>query len=105
MRAPMSAATYITTSWDDGHPLDGRVAELLTKYGLRGTFYVPMAAETSTMSAAQMRDLSSTFELGAHTLHHVDLTDATDPVAWEEIAGPKSWVEDSTGRPCPLFCP
>ena len=36
--------TYITTSWDDGHPLDLRVAELLTKYGLHGTFYIPKAA-------------------------------------------------------------
>jgi hypothetical protein len=101
----MGAATYITTSWDDGHPLDGRVAELLTKYGLRGTFYVPRAAETGTMSAAQVRDLSAAFEVGAHTLHHVDLTGATDAAAWDEIAGSKSWVEDSTGRPCPLFCP
>jgi peptidoglycan-N-acetylglucosamine deacetylase len=101
----MGAVTYITTSWDDGHPLDGRVAELLTKYGLRGTFYVPMAAETGTMSAAQVRELSAAFEVGAHTLHHVDLTGATEAEAWEEIAGSKSWVEDSTGRPCPLFCP
>jgi hypothetical protein len=27
----MKSPTYITTSWDDGHPLDLRVAELLTK--------------------------------------------------------------------------
>ena len=32
----MKTATYITTSWDDGHPLDLRVAGLLAKYGLRG---------------------------------------------------------------------
>ena len=41
----MKPSTCITTSWDDGHPLDLRVAELLAKYGLQGTFYVPMTAE------------------------------------------------------------
>jgi hypothetical protein len=43
--------TYITTSWDDGHPSDLRVAELLIKHGLRGTFYVPMTAQTATLTA------------------------------------------------------
>ena len=31
---------WITTSWDDGHTLDLRLADLLDKYDLRGTFYV-----------------------------------------------------------------
>jgi hypothetical protein len=34
----MKRVAYITTSWDDGHPLDLRVAELLAKYGLKDTF-------------------------------------------------------------------
>jgi peptidoglycan/xylan/chitin deacetylase (PgdA/CDA1 family) len=101
----MKPPTYITTSWDDGHPLDLRVAELLARYGLRGTFYVPKSAETETMTAAQVRELSSSFEVGAHTIHHVELTRATEEQAWQEIAGSRSWLEDSTGLPCPLFCP
>jgi peptidoglycan-N-acetylglucosamine deacetylase len=101
----MKPATYITTSWDDGHPLDFRVAELLTKYGLRGTFYVPRSAKTSTMTVSQMRELSDSFEIGAHTLHHVDLTTATEEEAQKEIVHSKSWIEDSTSRPCPMFCP
>lgn len=101
----MTPTAYITTSWDDGHPLDLRVADLLTKYGLSGTFYVPMTADCETMTAPQLRQLSSGFEVGAHTLHHVDLCRATDQVAWEEIAASKSWLEESTGLPCPMFCP
>jgi peptidoglycan/xylan/chitin deacetylase (PgdA/CDA1 family) len=101
----MKSKTYITTSWDDGHPLDFRVADLLTKYGLRGTFYFPMVAETCTMTAAQVRELSCSFEVGAHTVHHIDLTRATDQQAWQEIVDSKSWLEDSTGAPCPIFCP
>jgi hypothetical protein len=101
----MKPTTYFTTSWDDGHPLDLRVAELLTKYGLRGTFYVPKTAEHGTMTTAQIRELNAAFELGAHTLHHVVLTGATGQEAWQEIAGSKSWLEDNAGSPCLLFCP
>jgi peptidoglycan/xylan/chitin deacetylase (PgdA/CDA1 family) len=99
------AATYITTSWDDGHPLDLRVAELLTKYRIRGTFYVPRNAEHGTMTTAQIRKLAPAFELGAHTLRHVVLTGATAQDARQEICGSKSWIEDNTGSPCLLFCP
>jgi len=98
-------ATFITTSWDDGHPLDLRVAELLSKYGLLGTFYIPMIAENETMPAAQIRELSLAFEIGAHTLHHAVLTEATEQKAWQEIAGSKSWLESNTGLPCLMFCP
>jgi hypothetical protein len=101
----MKAATYITTSWDDGHPLDLRVAELLTRYSLRGTFYVPRAAANVTMTTAQVRELGGAFELGAHTLHHVALPGATEQQAWQEIVGSKAWLEDSTGLPCTMFCP
>lgn len=97
--------TYITTSWDDGYPLDLRVAELLQNYGLRGTFYIPKSAENETMSASQVRDLCRVFEIGAHTVHHVVLTGTTEQHAREEIAGSKAWVEDTTGMPCAMFCP
>jgi hypothetical protein len=96
--------TYITTSWDDGHPLDFRVADLLNKYGLNGTFYVPMSAENETMTAAQLRELSLAFEIGSHTLHHNVLTSATEQQAWREIVDSKSWVESKTGQPCLMFC-
>lgn len=101
----MKPATCITTSWDDGHPLDLRVAELLAKYGLRGTFYVPKTGEHGTTPTARIRELHGAFELGAHTLHHVVLTRATDQQARQEIASSKSWLEDNTGSPCLLFCP
>jgi peptidoglycan/xylan/chitin deacetylase (PgdA/CDA1 family) len=101
----MKPTTYLTTSWDDGHPLDLRVAELLAKYGLRGTFYIPRSAENGTMTAAQLRELSGAFEVGGHTLHHVDLTQATQEQARHEINACKNWLEDSTGQTCSLFCP
>jgi hypothetical protein len=96
--------TYVTTSWDDGHPLDLRVAELLQKYDLRGTFYVPMTAAKGTMTAAQLRELALGFEIGAHTLHHNVFTRATERQASREIIDSKSWVESNTGLQCLMFC-
>jgi peptidoglycan-N-acetylglucosamine deacetylase len=101
----MKSQTYITTSWDDGHPMDLRVAALLAKYGIAGTFYVPAATELGTISATQLRELILDFEIGAHTLHHVDLTRVSDRTAWQEITDSKAWVEGNTGVSCACFCP
>lgn len=96
--------TWITTSWDDGHPLDFRVAELLKKYGLPGTFYVPRSAETPVMNETQIRDLAKQFEIGAHTLDHVFLDRVSQVEADHQITASKQWIEDTIGTPCNMFC-
>ncbi len=101
----MTPQPYITTSWDDGHLLDFRIAEMLGKYNLRGTFYIPRSASTGVMTEANVRELSTQFEIGAHTMTHVFLDTASDSVALAEIHDSKKWVEDVTGKPCPMFCP
>lgn len=101
----MSPPSYMTTSWDDGHPLDLRIAEMLAKHGLTGTFYAPRSAETGVMPVAHLEELGRNFEIGAHTLNHRVLTTVTDQEAKEEILQSKRWVEDVTGRPCRMFCP
>ncbi len=100
----MVSSSYITTSWDDGHPSDLRVAELLARYGLPGTFYVPRNAPTATLSPEQIRELSRRFEIGAHTLDHVILTKTADDQARRQILASKAWIEELTGRACPMFC-
>ncbi len=30
----------VTTSWDDGHPVDLKVADILLRFGVKATFYV-----------------------------------------------------------------
>jgi peptidoglycan/xylan/chitin deacetylase (PgdA/CDA1 family) len=97
-------AAWITTSWDDGHPLDFRVAELLTKYGLTGTFYVPRSAKTEVMNEGQIRDLAREFEVGAHTLDHVYLDTVSSTEADRQITASKQWIEDTTGNSCKMFC-
>jgi hypothetical protein len=94
----------LTTSWDDGHPLDLRVAELLTKYGMRGTFYVPLHNSYPTMSPAQIRELAGLFEIGAHTVTHARLTTLNESDARREIEDSKKQLEDLLGKPCSAFC-
>ena len=94
----------ITTSWDDGHPMDLRVAELLTRYGLPGTFYVPLSNSRPTLSTAEIRGLSQQFEIGAHTVNHVRLTALADSEAQEQVTDSKKQLEDILGKPCSIFC-
>jgi hypothetical protein len=101
----MMPRTVMTTSWDDGHPLDRRLADLLNRYGLTGTFYIPRRAENVTMTEGQIQELSKSFEIGAHTMRHTFLDAATELTCEREIVESKSWVEQLTGRTCEMFCP
>jgi peptidoglycan-N-acetylglucosamine deacetylase len=93
-----------TTSWDDGHPLDLRIAGLLARHGLSGTFYVPRDVGWPTMAAGEIRELSSRFEVGAHTLDHLLLDRVADDEARNQLSGSRQWIEDVTGKSCRVVC-
>jgi len=96
---------FVTISVDDGDVRDFRTAELLNKYGLQATFYIPARnPERPVMSPSQIRELSDGFEIGAHTLNHTPLKSLPDSHAREEIAGGKQWLEDTLGKPVVSFC-
>ena len=57
------------------------------------------------MHEAQVRQLGAHFEIGAHTLDHVMLTELPPAEARRQIVDSKAWVEQVTGRPCHIFCP
>jgi peptidoglycan/xylan/chitin deacetylase (PgdA/CDA1 family) len=95
----------LTVSVDDGHPTDLHVAEILARCGLNATFYVPARnPEREVISLGQVRDLATRFEIGSHTVNHVDLTTLSRAAAWEEIKGSQQWVEDTTSAPAMAFC-
>jgi peptidoglycan/xylan/chitin deacetylase (PgdA/CDA1 family) len=57
------------------------------------------------MDAAQLRQwLDGGQEIGAHTRHHVHLTQADAATCRDEIAGCKMELEDVTGAPIRHFC-
>jgi peptidoglycan/xylan/chitin deacetylase (PgdA/CDA1 family) len=96
----------VTTSWDDGHPMDVRLAELLSTLNLRGTFYVPIDYEAQPrMSCAEMRALRSMeMEIGSHTVTHPRLTRVSDQVAVREFSESKETLEQMLGEPVRSFC-
>lgn len=101
----MPGEGFVTFSVDDGHPSDLKTAQLLQKYGLKATFYIPARnAERKVMPENQVRDLSGSFEIGAHTLNHVRLTVLPRKEAWAELYDGKRWLEDLLGKQVDSFC-
>jgi peptidoglycan/xylan/chitin deacetylase (PgdA/CDA1 family) len=97
---------YFTTSWDDGHPLDMRLGELLAGHGFGGTFFVPRAniEGRPVLSTNELRDLSREFEIGSHTHDHIRLDRVPVATASQQILDGKRRTEDELGSPVAGFC-
>lgn len=81
-RLPLRAQVAVVTSWDDGHPNDLRLAELLHRHGYVGTFFV------NERSHARRHDLPALaalgMEIGSHTVNH--------PAGWK--IPPAQWLTE-----------
>ncbi len=99
---------YVTTSWDDGHKLDMRLATLLKKYGIKGTFYIcPQDHEfkdEDLLTTQNILSISKDFEIGGHTITHPHLTKITIAKADDEIAQSKLYLEDLLQQEVTAFC-
>lgn len=97
----------IITSWDDGHPLDLRLAELLQRRGFPGTFFVPMNNDRCgqpVLDAAGLRELDQLGELASHTLDHCYLLTVDDAAARSQIVDGRRALEDVLGHAVTGFC-
>lgn len=97
----------VTTSWDDGYPADLELAEILSRYDLPGTFYIPMVGPDGkrTLQSDGIRLLHGAgFEIGGHTVLHTTLTDMSPGRIRAEIFGCKAVLEDTLGEPVSMFC-
>ena len=96
---------YVTISVDDGHPTDLRTVDLLMRYGLKATFYIPAAnSERTVMRPNEIREIDRLFEVGSHTLNHLRLTSIPPERAWREIWEGKQASEDMLGHEVVSFC-
>ena len=95
----------ITTSWDDGHPCDLRLAELLKRYNIPATFYIPIDnVERECMNSSQISEIARAFDVGGHSYHHLDLTRIDLKDARKEIIEGKEKLEQIIGKEVVSFC-
>lgn len=97
------ADLVVTTSWDDGTRTDLKLAGLLKKYGIKGTFYVATAFPFEPLPGEELLALDKDFEIGAHTVNHLDLTTLTLSEAREEIRDSKIYLEVLLEHEVPMF--
>ncbi len=102
------SSVFVTTSWDDGHVQDIKVAELLRRYGIAGTFYVaPWDHEFDRherMDDKQIAALAKNFEIGAHTMTHPRLPQLEDATAYQEMAESRDYLQRVTRQAVTSFC-
>lgn len=97
--------SYLTVSVDDGHPADLRTAELLARFGLKATFYVPLGNPSRpVINDRELATLAEAFEIGGHSVSHRALTRMSAAEAWREIYEGKVRHEQVLGRPLVSFC-
>ncbi|MDD5622430.1 MAG: polysaccharide deacetylase family protein [Actinomycetota bacterium] len=104
----MEKEIIVTTSWDDGYKSDLKLARLLKKYRIRGTFYIsPKNREfrkEDLLSDAEIIRLNRDFEIGAHTMTHPRLTKISEKEAFNEIMDSKKYLEKLLGEEIRCFC-
>jgi peptidoglycan-N-acetylglucosamine deacetylase len=99
------SSTIVTTSWDDGHHIDLRLADRLAAYALKGSFYVALNHPgQKDIGDDEIRALHHMgMEIGSHTLTHRLLTGRPVEEVWYELAESKARLEDIVGAPVVAF--
>ena len=102
----MRPPAIVTTSWDDGHSFDLKIADLLAQHGLHGTFYVPIKGHHSSarMSSLELSSLAAMgLEIGAHGVSKPNLTLCTPEQLDREVGWSKQRLEDELGQAVRMF--
>jgi peptidoglycan/xylan/chitin deacetylase (PgdA/CDA1 family) len=95
----------ITTSWDDGFPADLKLMNLLLKYGIKSTFYIPIKnSENEILTASEIKEIGSHFDVGGHTFNHLYLNKLNKNQSREEIYTCKVELEQLLQRKINSFC-
>lgn len=100
---PTKSNLIVTTSWDDGTITDLKLAELLEKYGIKGTLYIPKFREGTPLREKDIMVLDKKFEIGAHSMTQPDLTKVSSAEAKREIEDSKAYLEDLLGHNISMF--
>lgn len=91
------------TSWDDYHPLNMKLAQLLKKYALPAVFYLEASNKKSLEQAKVLSQLG--FGIGSHTLTHPqDLKRLDQGALSDEIYLSKVKLGEKIGKTIKSFC-
>ena len=104
MRFPGFLSKAFTLSYDDGPVWDRNLIEMMTKYGVRGTFNLNshrynFAADDFADVAAEARELylGSGNEVAAHTMGHLNLTSNDSGFGIRSIIRDRELLEEMFG--------
>ena len=98
---------FVTTSWDDEDRSGLKVAELVSRLGLRGTFYVPTGrlGQGASFTTSDLQTLAGAgFEIGAHTVSHAILTEVRPEELAREVGDCKETLQAIVGAEIGMFC-
>jgi len=92
-----------TTSWDDGNILDIKLANLLSDYNIRATFYIPISWKFKSLQNRDLRRISKKFEIGSHSVSHKDMTKISNGEIQFEVTKSKEILEKIMKRKISCF--
>lgn len=92
----------IETSWDDGGPMDLKIARLLRRYKLPGIFFWPVNQVIDNPTWAD--PIAKDFEIGSHTVNHFQLPTLEIQSAMREVNESRQWLERRFKKPVRWFC-
>jgi hypothetical protein len=105
----LSNRIIVTTSWDDNSYENLKIARLLDKLEMRGTFYISSNTDSfgRNLNQKQIKKMvlevaNGGHEVGSHTVNHATLTKCRNPR--EEIEDSKHQLEKLTGSEVNCFC-
>jgi peptidoglycan/xylan/chitin deacetylase (PgdA/CDA1 family) len=97
--------TVVTTSWDDGHPMDKKLCSLLKTYDIKGTIYYPLEyPEYDILNYDEIKELSNFFEIGSHTYSHKILPQLSEEEIMIELLTSKEKLEEIVSNEIISFC-
>jgi peptidoglycan/xylan/chitin deacetylase (PgdA/CDA1 family) len=114
-------AKPVVLTFDDGFLDQQKAFELLKRYQMKATFYLILGGEGSHyciglartnvtcgdeyLNWGQAKNLidSGLVEIGAHTINHIDLPNASTEQQWQEIYESKTRLEDMYNIPITTF--
>lgn len=97
---PGGVRRALTMSFDDGKTADIRLAQLFTKYGIKGTFHYNSAniGKDTYVTEADIKEIAVNHEISAHSRTHPFMDRIPLPFAIEEIADDRKSLEAISGQ-------